>query len=151
MTSEKRPLGVTILAVLSFIGAAFEAVLFILAIAAPGTLRSLILALSPQGSGPDKLLDLGSLLPAYFGAIAIVIGLLGYGMWTLRNWARLITIVIAALSLVGTIVSLVQIGSELDSSTILLGLVRVGVCVLILWYLTRPGIRSTFRSRALAR
>ena len=79
---------------------------------------------------------------------AIVIGLLGYGMWTLRNWARLITMIIASLSLAGTIVSLVQIGSELDSSTILLGLVRVGVCVLILWYLTRPGIRSTFRSRA---
>lgn len=55
MTFVKRPLGITILAVLNFIGAAFEAVLFILAVAAPETLLSWISALSPQGSGPDEL------------------------------------------------------------------------------------------------
>lgn len=148
MNSAIRPLGVIILAVLSLIGATFEAVLFVLAIAAPATLRSLLIGLSPQGSGPDALLDLGTMLAIYFGVMAVLTGLIGYGLWTLRNWARVITMVIAAISLVGTLVSLVQVGSEIDFSTILLGLVRLGLCLLVLWYLWKLDVRDAFRKRA---
>ncbi|MFN2502449.1 MAG: hypothetical protein ABR530_10620 [Pyrinomonadaceae bacterium] len=147
MTFVKRPLGITILAGLNFIGAAFEAVLFILAVAAPETLRSLISALSPQGAGPDEILNLGPMLAVYFAVMAIVTGLIGYGLWTLRNWARIITMIIAGLSLVGMVVSLVQVGGAINLTTIILGLVRIGLCVLILWYLWKPDIRDAFRKR----
>jgi hypothetical protein len=51
MIVEKRPLGVSLMAVLYFVGAGFYVVLLGLAVAAPATLPSLLSALSPQGSG----------------------------------------------------------------------------------------------------
>lgn len=147
MTSTKRPLGVTILAILNFLGAATESMLLLLAVSAPDTLRSLLAGLSPQGSGPDALLNMGTGLALYFVAIIALMLVLGYGLWTLRNWARIITIIITAISLLGTLIGFVQIGAEIGLSAVLLGLLRVGLCILILWYLFKPNVREAFRKR----
>jgi hypothetical protein len=62
MVQHRRPGVISILAVLNFIGAAFELILLILAIVAPDTLRGLLQGLSPGGSGPAGLLALGRIL-----------------------------------------------------------------------------------------
>ena len=147
MGITRRPLGVSLLAILAFIAVASYVVLTVLAIAAPQTLRSLLGGLSPQGSGPEMLLSLGALLGVYFAVMAALSALFGYGMWTLRNWARVITIIIAALSLIGTVVSLVQVARDINMSTLLLGGLRVGLCVLVLWYMWTPGVRAAFHGR----
>ena len=149
MTAAKRPWGVTLLSVLSFISVGTYLVLTVLAVAAPGALRSLLEGLSPQGSGPEVLLNMGRLLAIYFAVMAAVSGLFGYGMWTLRNWARWVTIIIAAVSLLGTVVGLVRVANDINMSTLLLGLLRIGLSGLVLWYLWTPGVRSAFRSRSV--
>src|SRR2546428_3446236 len=140
MAAAKRPWGVTLLSVLSFISVGTYLVLMVLAIAAPDTLRSLLEGLSPQGSGPEVLLNMGRLLAIYFAVMAALSGLFGYGMWTLRNWARWVTIISASLSFVGTVVSLVRVANDINLSTLLLGLLRTGLSVLVLWYMWTPGV-----------
>src|SRR5207245_2655645 len=61
MAAAKRPWGVTLLSVLSFISVGSYLVLTVLAVAFPGALRSLLEGLSPQGSGPEVLLNMGRL------------------------------------------------------------------------------------------
>jgi len=149
MAAAKRPWGVTLLAVLSFISVGTYLVLTVLAIAAPETLRSLLEGVSPQGSGPAVLLEMGRVLGIYFAVMAILAGLFGYGLWTLRNWAHLVTIVIAVFSLIGTIVGLAQVASDINISTLLVGFLRIGLSVLVLWYLWTLGVRAAFRKRTV--
>lgn len=143
--SSKRPWGVALLVILLFIAVVSYVILGILAIAAPGTLRTVLVGLSPQGSGPEMLLNLGPVLGVYFVVMAVVVGLVGYGLWTLRNWARIIVMVITALSLLATVAGLVQVLSEINLSTALLGLFRLGLSVLVLWYLWTTNVRVAFR------
>ena len=149
MTAAKRPWGVSLMAILYFVGAGFYVVLMTIAIGAPETLRSLLEGLSPQGSGPAMLLNLGAMLAVYFTVMIIVAGLLGYGMWTLRNWARWITVIITAISLIVGAISLVAIATNINLSTLLLSLLRIGLCLLVLWYLWTPGVRAAFRARSI--
>jgi hypothetical protein len=132
------------MAVLYFVGAGLYVVLLGLVIAGQGTLRSLLTALSPQGAGPVMLLNLGPMLAIYFTIMIAVAGLLGYGMWTLRNWARIVTAIITAVSLIVGVVFLVRIGGQLNISPLLLDFVRIGLCLLVLWYLWRPNVRAAF-------
>jgi len=146
----KRPFGVSVMSVLYFVSVGSYAVLLFLAIAAPGTLRSLFSALSPQGSGPAATLaKLGSILPIYFFVMAAIVALLGYGMWTLRNWARLITSMVVAVSLIFVVISLVPILGHLNLSTLLLSLLRIALCLLVLWYLWTPSVRAAFCSHRI--
>src|SRR5262245_56665514 len=149
MALAKRPWGVSLMAVLYFVGAGFYVALLGLAIAAPETLRSLLRTLSPQGSGPAFLLNLGPMLGLYFTVMVAVTGLLGYGMWTLRNWARLVTAIMTAVSLIVGVFFLARIVSHINLSTLLLDLLRIGLCLLVLWYLWRPSVRAAFRSRSI--
>ena len=146
MVQHSRPVVVSILAVLNFVGATFELFLLILAIVAPDTLRGLLQGLSPGGSGPAGLLALGRALPLYFGVMALAIGALGYGMWQLKNWARIVTMGMAALSLAGTLFSLRVL--VVSVSAVAMAALRIGLCVGLLWYLVRPGVRAAFRSRS---
>jgi hypothetical protein len=142
----KRPWGVSLMSVLSFVSAGLYIVLMVLAIFAQDTLRTVLNGLSPQGSGPAPvLLKLEPMLWIYFAIMAVVVAFLGYGLWTVRNWARVVTIVITGVSLLYGVVSLVQLGSHINLSTFLLGLLRVGLCLLVLWYLWRPNVREAFR------
>ncbi len=150
MIAAKRPLGVALISALYFVSVAFYVLLTALAVVAPETLRSLLGAASPQGSGPEKLLAFGRLLGIYFAVMAGLAGLLGYGMWTLRNWSRIVTSIIAAVTLVGSVISLAGLVNDLGLSALLVGLVRVGLSLLVLWYLWTPGVRAAFRGRPLS-
>ncbi len=149
MIVAKRPWGVSLISILYFINVGVYLVLLVLAIAAPETLRSILGAASPAGSGPAALLNLGPLLAIYFAVMAGLVGLLGYGMWTLRNWARWVTSVIAAISLIGTLFGLVELANNFTLSAILLTLLRVGLSLLVLWYMWTPSVRAAFRSRSI--
>ena len=114
---QQRPLGVTILAVLAFIGG----ILNIL-----GGIGGFAL-----GGGW-----------AFFGAIYLILGILelglGYGFWTLKPWAWMLGITLQAISIVLSIIYIV--GRNSVASDIIDILVAAG----IIYYLTRPQIRQVF-------
>lgn len=150
MKNAKRPWGVSLLAILFFVAVVSYSILTFLAIAAPETLRSVLIGLSPQGSGPETLLNMGGLLMIYFLVMGVVAAVVGYGLWTLRNWARWIVIVITALSLLAAVAGTVQVLNNIELSTVLFGLVRIGLSALLLWYLWTSNVRVAFRHGILS-
>ena len=113
----RRPLGVTLLAVLDLIGGAF------LGLAGLG-----FLATSSGTAQPEGVIAL-----QVMGAITVVFSLLyvaaGIGLLGLKPWGRIAQMILAGIGLLvfplGTIVS-----------------------ILILYYLTRPGVKLLFSGRA---
>jgi len=142
-----RPIGVSILAVLYFFAVASYLLLLILSFASPQTLSDLLTSISPGDAGPSVLLNMGRGISVYFAVMVIVIGAVAWGMWMLRNWSRWFTIVITAISLGATVVGLASLAGNFTVLGGLLQLVRIGLCVLILWYLFTPGVRGAFIRR----
>ena len=95
-----RPVGVRIGAVLYFATAVWFLALVVLAVLSRSTLAGLLNRLAVAGEHP--LLRLGALLPVYFAAMALVIAVIGWGLWTYQNWSRLLTIALLAVTLVAT-------------------------------------------------
>jgi hypothetical protein len=147
----KRPASVTVISVLYFASTGSYTALAVLDLFSRDTLVSLLNQLSPQGVGPAPiLLRMEPLLWLYLLMMAAGGALVGYGMWTLRNWARIVTIVITVASLVseGEMVALGLLVGDISAFTLLFTLFRLALCVLLLSYLWRPGVRAAFRRKA---
>jgi len=129
MSSRSRPLGITLLAVLHVI----QAVALFL-----GGIGLIALgAFIRRGFGFPRFLDEVAFL---IGVVVVVLGLiylgLAWGMWTGKGWAWFLSLILAALGLIGSLISLV--GG---------GLVTLGILILdvaILYYLFRPNVRTFF-------
>ena len=145
----KRPSGVSLISILYFINVVVYGFLFSLAITSPETLSSVLGGASPAGSGPDSLLNLGPLLTIYLAVMSVLVGLLGYGMWTLRNWARWVTMIISAVSLVATIFAFVGLASNFTIPALSFTLFRLGLSVLVLWYMWTPSVRAAFQGHTV--
>jgi hypothetical protein len=136
-----RPVGVTILAILEFIGSGICALLGILVIvgAGAGLLGSMT---QGQGSGLGSLMAvIGGALSVFCFIFAAIGALLGWGLWTLKNWARIILIVLASLGALGSLLALLNL-----SSAIIVGVViRLAINGLVIWYLLQPNVAAAFQ------
>ena len=105
-----RPIGVTILAVLGYINAVFSLIGGIAMVVGSGILGT-ALSMIP---GYALLGALGTSAIMFVGVILIVMAVINYfvarGLWAGKNWARIVMIVFAALSVVTSIVPLNIIG-----------------------------------------
>ena len=102
-----RPTGVTVLAVLDFIGAG-----------------SCVLGLAVLATDPSFSRQYGGMSMLYL-LFAIGYAVLGWGMWTLREWARVLQIALSAIGLLGFPVGTI-------------------ICGYIIYWLTRPHVGSAF-------
>jgi len=95
-----RPVGVTILAILDFIGAAFCLLGGIGMILGGGFIATML----SQGQGSAGAAGIFAGLGAAAGVFIIIIGgvfaLVGFGLWKLKGWARIVSIVLYAISAV---------------------------------------------------
>jgi uncharacterized membrane protein (DUF2068 family) len=82
-------------------------------------------------SGMGKTLGIAILL------FALVYILMGFGMWAMKNWARILTLVFAVIWLVSAMVRLVANPSPFH-------LLRAAVDVAILVYLLLPDVKRAF-------
>ncbi|HUH64579.1 MAG TPA: hypothetical protein VLZ50_16345, partial [Terracidiphilus sp.] len=94
-----RPTGVVLIAIYHFLSAAF---LIFLAIAL-GVGGTVLGAMFANGHN-SRIAGLGMLVGA-LGAVAVLVGaaivaLAGYGIWALREWGRILSVVLAVISLV---------------------------------------------------
>ena len=123
----RRPIGIAILAVLSFVVGAFYL------IAAIGFLAS-----APWTASAS--LQTG-FTPRY-GWLFLLIGIVdlsaGYGLWKLRRWGWSLMVVLVLINLgiaVGTIFAGVPLAGPIIS---------LAVNGFVLWYLFRPGVKAAF-------
>jgi hypothetical protein len=140
-----RPLGVTILALLLFLNIASYVFLIVLSIRNPEQLRSLLESIMPgAGVGPGSLMRLGAFVPVYFLGMAIVTGLVGRALWSLKNWARITVMVLAGVSTVLGIAEVVWSFSGTNPLTLAGAVARIGLSLAVAWYLNSAKVRAAF-------
>jgi predicted membrane protein DUF2127 len=139
-----RPLGVTLIAVYHWLRACLLGVLGLLMFFAGGLASRF---LSSMGDNPRIGAILGGLgIFIGIGALlfAVLFVVLGIGIWTAKNWARIVTIAVSALALLPAVFVLLHPRP--------FGLVRVAINVAIIVYLLRTEVAVMFeRGTAIAR
>lgn len=140
-----RPTGVTILGILGIIGGAFAILL-----AAFLMLGSAFIARRALGL-PGMLIGMGgTMLAVLAGGVGALYLVAGIGLLNLQNWARLLAIVLAGISLFFS--GLAVLGG-LSHFFIFLAFRRlfvVAIDVLVIWYLSQPDIKQAFLPKAPA-
>lgn len=126
-----RPFGVTILAILEFIQA--------LVLVFGGLAFIALGAIGGSVGGPAGMFGA---LCAIIGVVLLIVGLIvfviGWGLWTLRPWARKIALVFAIIGL------LAALGDMTNADRVSNGVVSLLINLVILFYLTRPEIKAAF-------
>ena len=137
----KRPVGVTILAVLAIIYGIFSLLLALL-----GLLGSALLA---SGVGNVKY-SAGTLV--YATISDAVLGILylafGIGAFSLKRWAWITAVVVLVLDVIRQIVGVVLHGFTAGNSVSFI--ITLVVAIVALWYLFRPHVRAAFGFRIAA-
>lgn len=145
---QQRPTGVTLIAILSFLGGG----LYVLS-----SLCTLFTPLPGQAS----------LVPILIGLLILGIGIIyfaiGWGLWELHNWARITVIVFMALNLISLLIAgaLFLFGVDLSALYPYLGglggtltfpgvgigfWVMAAIPAVIIWYLLTPDVQQAFDS-----
>jgi len=137
----QRPTGVTILAVLAFLGAGFLLLLALLSLVG-GALFS-TLASSRMGA----LAGVGAVVVAIFLLIFAILDVaIGIGLLKLQNWARIVTIVFIGLGFLGSVLSIFSPFHVHFFFVVFLirRLVLAAIYAWILWYLFQPNVKQAF-------
>jgi hypothetical protein len=125
-----RPMGITILAVLSAIGGVLSILGGIALIGLGGV--------GAASTGQAALFGLG----AIFGLLLLVSGIaslaFAYGAWTLQPWAWTLGVALQILSIALAVLSVVG-GSDISSQ-----IIGVAISAIILYYLMQPSIKAAF-------
>src|ERR1700720_390655 len=98
----ERPTGVTILSIFEFFIASLL-ILLALASALGVSVLGAILARTTEIGVPGfaLLAGAGMMMAAVLLVPAVLFSVLGFGLWNLRNWARIATLVLAVLGVAG--------------------------------------------------
>lgn len=136
-----RPGGVTVIAVLQFLGAALCALFGLGALTGAGFVTT-ILRKQGAAAGMNFTANMGAVFAVAFFIIAAIFALLAWGLLKLKEWARIIMIVLAGVSAVFTVIGMAQFGSSMMTS----GILRLVIDVLIIWYLMIPRVRTAFKA-----
>jgi hypothetical protein len=123
-----RPTGVTVLSILAFIAGAFTLI--------AGLLLTLMGTAIGSMGGP-----VFAAIGAFAGVIFLVLGalyfLVGFGLWTLKPWAWMLTVILCG---IGLALNLVQaLSGDVVGGTF--GLIVNGF---VLWYMMRPHVKTAF-------
>lgn len=129
-----RPFGVTILAILGFIGA-------IGCFAMAGIFAMVGQYIPPSelgGAAPlvSLLMTVGSVLFVVFGLINLVVA---YGLWKGASWAWWIFLILLALGIVSSLFMLPQGGVGIAQ-----GIIGIIINGIIIYYITRPHVKEYF-------
>ncbi|MGD9535457.1 MAG: DUF2127 domain-containing protein [Candidatus Nitrosocosmicus sp.] len=143
-TNTNRPMGVTIIAILTIIGGIALLIGGLLFIAFTGIITS-----TEVTSGNPTELALLISLPLSVGMIiiGIIYLVVSYGLLKGKAWARIITIIVTVIGLIIQIISAVVTG--LVSSSIETGLIShiIGIVIsgIIIFYLYTPHVKAYFK------
>ena len=141
-----RPTGVVLIALYHFLSALFL-VLFATFLVVGGTVLAGMFGASNFGpaTGLGLGLMVGALGGVFFLVFALVAAIAGWGMWSMREWGRILSIVLAVISLVFSLPGLLMMGLHLHLFFGTYRLFRIAISILIIWYLVQPQIKSLFQ------
>ncbi len=128
-----RPTGVVLIAIYHFLSA-----LFLVLLAISLMVGGSVLALLFGGAGREGAmagLGLGLLVgvigAAFFCFYALIAAVAGYGIWALREWGRILSIVLAVISLLLSLPGLLALGLHFSLFFGTYRLFRIAISILI--------------------
>lgn len=146
-----RPTGVVLIAIYHFLGAVLLLVIGV-GLVVGGTVFGAMFGrvAGMPGGGTGFGLLIGALGAAFCVLYAAVLAGAGYGVWTLREWGRILSIVLAVVALLFALPGL-MLGLHMHFFFGSYRLVRIAISILIVWYLMQPQVRSLFQRATPAR
>ena len=148
-----RPTGVTLIAIYNFLTAA-ALLLVACAIVVGGSFLGALLGrnLDTHVGGASLGFLIGVIGAMVFFGFAVIAAIAGYGMWTMREWGRILNIVLAAISLLAALPGfLIREPMHLLGGFFFggFGLIRIVISGLIIWYLVQPQVVPLFRRQGV--
>ncbi|MGD0955837.1 MAG: hypothetical protein ABR953_03300 [Candidatus Acidiferrales bacterium] len=136
----ERPTGVTILAVLAFIGAG------LLVLAALGFLLMGGVMLSRMAGAPLGMMGgIGvAFLAVVFLVIAVLYVVMGIGFWKLQNWARILAIVLTGLAVLFQALGVLGALAHFHPILFVWRAIFLAIDVWIVVYLLKPNVKQAF-------
>src|SRR5437660_981888 len=103
-----------------------------------------MLGMSTRAGAPGAavLAGAGLLVAFVMFVFAALGGLLGYGMWNLREWARIVTMVLSALGAIGAALGFFWALAHMHPFSLAISGIRLGINIAILWYLNLPQVSA---------
>ena len=146
----QKPVGVIVIAVLDFLGTIILGCLGLLAFLAMGFLAPRIVE-ATNGQLPSAVIaGLGIFLGLVCFFFAAITAVLGYGMLSLKEWARIVQMVLAAIGIVFGVLGLLSAMLHFHILGFMVVGIRLAINFAIIWYLIQPDVKSAFQTRAAA-
>jgi hypothetical protein len=147
-----RPTGIALIALYHFVSALFLVLLAVSLVVGGSVLGAMFGAGHENAIGGLNIgLLIGMVGAVFFVFFALIVAVAGYGIWSLREWGRILSLGLAAISLLLSLPGLFFMGLHLSLFFGGLRLFRIAISVLIIWYLMQPQIRALFQKPALPR
>jgi hypothetical protein len=146
----QKPVGVIVIAVLDFIGTAILGCVGLLAFVAMGFLASRISEATNGQLPPAVIAGLGIFLGLFCLFFAAVAGALGYGMLSLKEWARIVQMVFAGIGIAFGLLGLLGAMLHFHVFGLIIVGIRLAINGAIIWYLLQPHVKAAFQARAAA-
>jgi hypothetical protein len=148
----QRPTGVTVIAVLDFIGAGFCVIAALLMFMGGSMLASFFGAAAANGAtgaapAAGIMASIGiiaGVIVLCFGALAVFVAL---GLLKLKNWARITTIVLAALGLLSSLRNLI---AAFHGGGMVVTIIILAYYIWVIWYMLQPNVKAAFGQTAAA-
>ena len=131
-----RPIGVSLIAILFLLTAAYLIVIAVVMLLSPGAVS--------MSSGADFLGGLEVAGPYMFLLVAAVAMAIGVGLLRLYNWARRLAIVTALLGMVLLLPSVSSAVLDFRIAQLIWGGLGVMVRAMIVWYLYQHPVKEAF-------
>jgi hypothetical protein len=138
----ERPTGVTILAVLYFIGAAILAICALFFFVLGGSMLSGM----AQSGGPWStiLAAGGAVVGAMFLVFALLQLALGIGFIKLQNWARVVAIVLTGIAVLFGAIGMLSLLAHVMVFALVVRVITLAIQIWILLYLFKPHVKQAF-------
>ena len=143
-----RPTGVTVLAVLDFLGTGLGVLCAIVSFVGGAFLGSFLAKVASQsgnaaaGAGAGALI--GGVLGVMFLFMAMICGVIGFGMWNLKEWGRILQIVFAGIGALFQALGLLVALTHFRVGRMLWNVVWLAVNGWIIFYLIQPQVKAAF-------
>ena len=136
----ERPTGVSVLAVLCFIAAGLTILISLAFMMGSAAISQMI----GGGAGSAMFVGLGAIGGIFILAFAALYLVVGFGLWTLKNWGRLLMLILAAIGLVFGALGLLRALMHFHVMVLAWQLI---VCLIYAWiitYLLKPHVKQAF-------
>jgi len=137
----QRPLGITILAIFAFVLAVLCLVMAAGVFMGVAGLIGLFTNLAGSNgplAGLAGALGIGMLL------VAVLYAALGFGLWKLHKWGRILCLIVVALGLLSSVAGLFSALAPVSAVLLVRALVVIAIDLWIITYLLKPHVQQAF-------